>query len=43
MDELIQVLHRIKPNDGILTSLYVENIFTNVPVKETIDFIINVI
>ena len=31
--ELIQVLHTIKPNNGILASLYVENLFTNIPVN----------
>ena len=36
-DELIQVLHTIKPNNGIL----VENLSTNVPVNQTIDFIMN--
>ena len=39
--ELIQVLHTIKPNNGILASLDVENLFTNVPVNETVDIIIN--
>ena len=39
--ELIQVLHTIKPNNGILASLDVENLFTNVPVNVTIDIIIN--
>ena len=39
--ELIQVLHKIKPSNGILASLDVENLFTNVPVNETIDIIIN--
>ena len=39
--EFIQVLHTIKPNNGILASLDVENLFTNVPVNETIDIIIN--
>ena len=39
--ELIQVLRTIKPNNGILASLDVENLFTNVPVNETIDIIIN--
>ena len=39
--ELIQVLHTIKANNGILASLDVKNLFTNVPVKETIDIIIN--
>ena len=40
-DELIQVLHTLKPNNGILASMDVENLFTNVPVSETIDIIIN--
>ena len=39
--KLIQVLHTIKPNYGILASLDVENLFTNVPVNETIDIIID--
>ena len=39
--ELIQVLHTIKPNNGILVSLDVENLFSYVPVYETIDIIIN--
>ena len=39
--EVIQVLHTIKPNNGILASLDVENLFTNVPVNETINIIIN--
>ena len=39
--ELIQVLHTIKPNNGILASVDVENLFTNVPINETIDIIIN--
>ena len=39
--ELIQVLHTIKPNNGISPSLDVENLFPNVPVNETIDIIIN--
>ena len=39
--QLIQVLHRIKPKNGILASLDVENLFTNIPVNETIDIIIN--
>ena len=30
-----------KPNYGIISSLDVENLFTNVPVLETIDIIIN--
>ena len=39
--ELIQVLHTIKPNNGILASLDVENLFSNVPVNQTVDIIIN--
>ena len=39
--ELIQVLHTIKPNNGLLASLDVENLFTNVLVNETINIIIN--
>ena len=39
--ELIQVLHTIKPNNGILASLEVENLFTNEPVNERVDIIIN--
>ena len=39
--ELIQVLYTIKPNNGILASLDVENLFTNIPVNETVDNIIN--
>ena len=35
------ILHTTKPNNGILASLDVENLFTNVPVNETIDIIIN--
>ena len=38
--KLIQVLHTIKLNNIILASLDVENLFTNVPVCETIDIII---
>ena len=37
---LIQVLHTMKPY-YILASLDVENLFTNVPLNETIDIIIN--
>ena len=40
-NELIQVRDTIKLNNGILTSLDVENIFTNVPVNVTVDIIIN--
>ena len=39
--KLIQVLYTIKPNNVLLASLDVENLFTNVPVNETIDIIIN--
>ena len=39
--ELIQVLLTIKPNNGILSSLDIENLFTNVTVNETVDIIIN--
>ena len=39
--KLIQVLHTIKPNNGMLASLDVENLFTIIHVKETIDIIIN--
>ena len=38
--ELKQILHILKPNNGILISLDVENLFINVPVNETIDIII---
>ena len=41
--ELIQVLHTIKPNNGILASPGVENLFTNVPINETVDIIIIII
>ena len=40
-DELIQFLHTLQPNNGLLASLDVENLFTNVSVKKTIDVIIN--
>ena len=33
------ILHILKPNNGILASLDIENLFTNVPVNETIDII----
>ena len=39
--ELIQILRKLKLNNGILASLDVENVFANVPVNETIDIIIN--
>ena len=35
------MLHIQKPNNGILALPNVENLFTNVPVNETIDIIIN--
>ena len=38
--ELIQILHKLKPNNRILASFNAENLFTDVPVKETIDIII---
>ena len=37
--ELIQIVHTLKPNYGIFVSLNVENLFTNIPVNETIDTI----
>ena len=39
--ELIQILHTLKPNNVILASLDVENLFIKVPVHETIDIIID--
>ena len=39
--KLILVLHTIKPNNGILASLDVENLYTNVPVNETVDITID--
>ena len=36
-----RILHTLKLSNGIFASLDVENFFTNVPVKETIDIIIN--
>ena len=39
-EELIQVL-TIKPNNGTWASLDVKNLFTNLPVNETSDIIIN--
>ena len=39
--ELIEILKTHKPNKGIIFSLDVENLFTNVPVLETINIIIN--
>ena len=37
----MQIQHTLKPNDGRLASLDVENLFPNVPVNEIIDIIIN--
>ena len=37
----MQILHTLQPNNGILASLDIENLFTNIPVNETIDIIIN--
>ena len=42
-DKLIQALNTLKSNNGILASLDVENLFTNVPVNETLDIVINII
>ena len=39
--ELIEILKTHKPNKGIISSVDVENLFTNVPVLETINIIIN--
>ena len=39
--ELMKILHIFEPYNGILASLDVENLFTNVPVNETIDIILN--
>ena len=39
--ELIEILKTHKPNNGIISSLDVENLFTNVPVLEAIDIINN--
>ena len=39
--EWIQVLHTIQPNNYISASPDVEHLFTNVPVNETIDIIVN--
>ena len=33
--ELIHILHTLKPSNGILASLDVENLFTYVPIKQT--------
>ena len=38
-DEFLEVLHTMQPNDDILASLDAENLFTNVPVEETINII----
>ena len=40
-EELIEILKTHKPKKGIISSLDVENLFTNVPVLETINIIIN--
>ena len=37
----MQIQHTLKPNNGILASFDVENLFTKVPVNETIDIIMN--
>ena len=34
-------INTLKPNNGILASLDVENLFTKKPVNETVDFIID--
>ena len=39
--ESIKILQTQKPNNGILTSLDVENLFTKLPDNETIDIIID--
>ena len=39
--ELFQILHTLKPNNGISVSLDVENLFINAPVNEIIDIIVN--
>ena len=39
-DELIQILGTQKPHNKLLASLDVENLFTNVPVTETIEIIL---
>ena len=41
-DEFIHILRALNPT-GILTSMDVESLFTNVPVRETIDIICNCI
>ena len=38
--ELIKILKTHKPNKGIISSLNVEDLFTNVPVLETINVIV---
>ena len=40
-DEFIQTIQSNQNNNGILASLDVENLFTNVPVESTIDIILN--
>ena len=39
--ELIEILKTHKPNKGIISSLDVDNLFTDVPLLETINIIIN--
>ena len=39
--KLITILKTHKPNEGIISSVDVENLFINVPVLETINIIIN--
>ena len=39
-DEYLHILRALNPN-GVLASLDVESLFTNVPVRETIDIICN--
>ena len=40
-DEFLHILNSVYPNKGTLASLDVESLFTNVPVEETIDIILN--
>ena len=37
----MQIQHTLQPNNGILASLNVENLFNNEPANETIDIIMN--
>ena len=41
MNYVIQILQTQKPNNKIAASLDVESLFTNVPVKDTINIIVN--